>query len=125
MRRLNGAADRVQIGLRQRPPRVRRRQHVMQMLAQLPGLVGNARTCGVRELAQAPGKGWLDRRFQLSKPDEVGIGGQVLNRLWKGTLIQGVDEIERGMPSTPVERSSTVSLVMGRLVSAASTLRRN
>ena len=79
MSRLNGAANRFQIGLRHWPTRMRRRQHGVQMLAELPGLVRNASAGGAREFAQALGERGFNQLCQLGKPNEVSVGGQVLN----------------------------------------------
>src|SRR5262245_59799818 len=120
MCRLNGAPDRFQTSLRQRPARVRRRQHAVEMLAQLASLACHASTRAVRDLPQAARDGWLNQLSQLSKPDEIGVGGHVLYGRGKGPLIQGVDQIERGMASAPVERSCTITHCCSCLLSTLS-----
>ena len=106
---LNGGANSIQIGLRQRLPGVRRGQHIMQMLAQLAGALCNARTRGVAELSQGRGNGRLDELRQFSKAHEVAVGRQVLDRPIERPFIQRIHEIEGRVASAPLERIGVIT----------------
>src|SRR5262245_46683339 len=109
MRRLNSVVDCIQIILRRPPSGVHSLQHVVQMLAQFASLLRDQRTAGIAQFRQSPGKRPFDEPCQFCKSHQLAVAGEVLDRRWKGPLIERVHQIERGMASTPVEWSSTIT----------------
>src|SRR5690349_20084855 len=79
------------------------------MLPQVAGPLDDARACRSGNGLQRSSHCRLDEPRQLGEAHKVTVGGQVLDRLLKRPLIQRVDEIQRGMASTPLERVGTIA----------------
>jgi hypothetical protein len=109
MRCLNRGRDRMQIELLHWSPQVRRRQDVVQVLAQPARAMHDARASTAADMQQAHGNGGLDKSRQLREPQQVTVSLQLLDRGIRGSLIQRIHEIERRMTSTPLERASTIT----------------
>ena len=75
----------------------------MQLLAQLTGPLQGVRASAATQPRQSGGSRRFDQTSQFNKQHQVPVGDQCFDWLVKRPLVQGVDQIERGMTATPIE----------------------
>src|SRR4051794_39806787 len=103
MCRLDRRRQRIEIGLKRRPPRVRGSEGIVKGLAKVAGAVHNRGASGIEPL-QMYGSPAVDQSRQRREPGQVAIRRQVLDWRRRGPLVQGVYQVESWMTAAPFER---------------------
>src|SRR5580698_9928010 len=80
-----------------------RPQDIMQLLAQLTGPRQRVRALAPTQLRQSGGSRRFDQSGQFNEHHQVSVGYQSFDWPVEGPLVQGVDQVERGMTATPIE----------------------